>query len=43
MSHGVAGILVRTGKYREAFVREAGIEPTAVADSVAQVPDLLGL
>jgi HAD superfamily hydrolase (TIGR01458 family) len=38
---GLAGILVRTGKYREDLVREAGIEPTATVDSIADVPDLL--
>jgi HAD superfamily hydrolase (TIGR01458 family) len=38
---GLAGILVRTGKYREEAVRAAGIEPTATVDSIADVPDLL--
>jgi ribonucleotide monophosphatase NagD (HAD superfamily) len=38
---GLAGILVRTGKYRKDLVREAGIEPTATVDSIADVPDLL--
>ena len=39
---GLAGILVRTGKYREDFVRSSGIKPTAVVDSIADVPALLG-
>jgi HAD superfamily hydrolase (TIGR01458 family) len=39
---GLAGILVRTGKYREEAVRESGIDPTATADSIADVPDLIG-
>jgi HAD superfamily hydrolase (TIGR01458 family) len=39
---GLAGILVRTGKYREDLVRESGIEPTATVDSIADVPGLLG-
>jgi HAD superfamily hydrolase (TIGR01458 family) len=39
---GVAGILVRTGKYREDLVRQTGIEPTATVDSIADVPALLG-
>ena len=39
---GLAGILVRTGKFREDLVRESGIEPTAVVDSIADVPGLLG-
>jgi HAD superfamily hydrolase (TIGR01458 family) len=38
---GVAGILVRTGKYREDLVRKSGIEPTATVDSIADVPELL--
>jgi HAD superfamily hydrolase (TIGR01458 family) len=42
MNAGLEGILVRTGKYREDFVRESGIEPTATVDSVADVPGLLG-
>jgi HAD superfamily hydrolase (TIGR01458 family) len=41
MEAGLAGILVRTGKYREDLVRETGIEPTGTVDSVADVPDLL--
>jgi HAD superfamily hydrolase (TIGR01458 family) len=39
---GLAGILVRTGKYREDFVRGSGVEPTATVDSIADVPGLLG-
>ena len=35
MNAGLAGFLVRTGKYREEFVRESGIEPTATIDSIA--------
>lgn len=38
---GLAGILVRTGKYREDLVRDSGIEPTATVDSIADVPALL--
>ena len=38
---GIAGILVRTGKYREEDVRASGIEPTATVDSIADVPDLI--
>jgi phospholysine phosphohistidine inorganic pyrophosphate phosphatase len=41
MEAGLAGILVRTGKYREDLVRESGIEPTATVDSIAEVPALL--
>jgi HAD superfamily hydrolase (TIGR01458 family) len=39
---GIAAVLVRTGKYREDFVRDSGIEPTATIDSVADLPELLG-
>lgn len=39
---GLEAILVRTGKYREAQARESGIQPTAVVDSIADVPALLG-
>jgi len=38
---GIAGILVRTGKYREEDVRASGIEPTATVGSIADVPGLL--
>jgi phospholysine phosphohistidine inorganic pyrophosphate phosphatase len=41
MDAGLAGILVRTGKYREDLVRDSGIEPTATVDSIADVPALL--
>ena len=40
---GLAAILVRTGKYREDRVRESGIAPTSVVDSVAAVPTLFGM
>jgi HAD superfamily hydrolase (TIGR01458 family) len=43
MDAGLAGILVRTGKYREDLVRESGIEPTATVDSVADLPELLSV
>jgi HAD superfamily hydrolase (TIGR01458 family) len=39
---GLAGILVRTGKYRDDALRESGVEPAAVVDSIADVPALLG-
>ena len=42
MNEGLAGVLVRTGKYREDFVRESGVQPTATVDSIADVPELLG-
>jgi HAD superfamily hydrolase (TIGR01458 family) len=42
MEFGLSGILVRTGKYREEFVRQSGIEPTATVDSIADVPGSVG-
>jgi len=38
---GLAGILVRTGKYREDAVQASGVEPAATVASMAAVPDLL--
>jgi HAD superfamily hydrolase (TIGR01458 family) len=43
MRAGLAGVLVRTGKYREEFVRASGVKPTATVDSIADVPALLGV
>jgi ribonucleotide monophosphatase NagD (HAD superfamily) len=39
---GLAGVLVRTGKYRRDAVAASGVEPTATVDSIADVPGLLG-
>ena len=41
LAAGLAGILVRTGKYRAEAVRASGVEPTATVDSIAAVPGLL--
>ena len=38
---GLAGILMRTGKYREDVVARSGVRPTATVDSIADVSDLL--
>jgi HAD superfamily hydrolase (TIGR01458 family) len=35
---GLAGILVRTGKYRQDAVSRSGVEPTATVDSIAEAP-----
>jgi HAD superfamily hydrolase (TIGR01458 family) len=43
MRAGLGGILVRTGKYREEFVRDSGIEPSATVDSIVDVPAVLDL
>jgi HAD superfamily hydrolase (TIGR01458 family) len=42
LAAGLAGILVRTGKFREDVVARSGIRPSATVDSVADVPALLG-
>jgi HAD superfamily hydrolase (TIGR01458 family) len=39
---GLAGVLVRTGKYRPETVAASGVEPTATVASIADVPELLG-
>lgn len=38
---GLAGILVRTGKFREDALRASGVRPDAIVDSIASVPALL--
>ncbi len=38
---GMAGILVRTGKYSEDAVRQSGIHPDLVVDSIAGIPEHL--
>lgn len=40
MAVGLPGVLVRTGKYRQDALK-AGITPTAIVDSIADVPSLL--
>ncbi len=40
---GLGAVLVRTGKFRPDRVRDSGIAPTAVADSIADLPDMLRL
>lgn len=39
---GLAAILVRTGKYRTEALETSGLDPTAVVDSIADVPALFG-
>jgi HAD superfamily hydrolase (TIGR01458 family) len=41
MAAGLRGVLVRTGKYRDDVVQASGITPTAIVDSIADVPSLL--
>lgn len=38
---GLRGILVRTGKYREEFVKQSAVEPDHVIASIAELPELL--
>jgi phospholysine phosphohistidine inorganic pyrophosphate phosphatase len=39
---GLAAILVRTGKYRTEALETSRLDPTAVVDSIAEVPALFG-
>ena len=41
LAAGLAGVLVRTGKYRPDAAAAAGVEPTATIDSIADLPDVL--
>jgi HAD superfamily hydrolase (TIGR01458 family) len=41
LAAGLAGVLVRTGKYRDDALAASGVTPTAIADSIADVPALL--
>jgi HAD superfamily hydrolase (TIGR01458 family) len=38
---GMQGILVKTGKFREDCMKEAGIIPTRIIDSIAHLPKIL--
>jgi ribonucleotide monophosphatase NagD (HAD superfamily) len=42
LAAGLGGVLVRTGKYRDDALESSGVTPTAIADSIAEVPALLG-
>ena len=42
-SLGITGVLVRTGKYRQASLAQADGTPDHVIDSFADLPALLGL
>ena len=43
IDHGLAGILVKTGKFRAHELEESPITPTMVIDSLADVPALVGI
>ena len=40
---GLRGILVRTGKYRQAYVEASSVRPDLTLDSVADLPAVLGV
>jgi ribonucleotide monophosphatase NagD (HAD superfamily) len=40
---GLHGILVRTGKYRQAYADASPIKPDLVIDSIRNLPDALHL
>lgn len=41
LSVGIRGVLVKTGKYRQAYTESSSIKPTAIIDSVADLSDWL--
>ncbi len=40
---GLRGVLVKTGKYRQAYAEASEIKPDLVIDSIADLPNVLGL
>ena len=38
---GIKGVLVRTGKYRQAYAESSKIKPDLLLDSIADLPDIL--
>jgi len=42
LTAGLAGVLVRTGKYTPEATTDSGVQPTATIDSIANLPNLLG-
>ena len=40
---GLRGILVRTGKFRQAYAEASAVKPDLIIDSVADLPPLLGI
>ena len=41
LAAGLAGVLVRTGKFREDRLRASGVRPTAIVNAIGDVPALL--
>ncbi len=42
LAAGLAGVLVRTGKFHEEAVRRSGVQPTLTIDSIADAPRVIG-
>jgi ribonucleotide monophosphatase NagD (HAD superfamily) len=40
---GLSGILVKTGKYRQAYAEASLVKPDCVVDSIKNLPEVLGL
>ncbi|MES2637113.1 MAG: TIGR01458 family HAD-type hydrolase [Pseudomonadota bacterium] len=40
---GLKGILVKTGKYRQNYAEASAIKPNVIIDSIADLPEILGL
>ncbi len=40
---GLRGVLVMTGKYRQAYVETSAVRPALIIDSIAALPSVLGL
>lgn len=40
---GLKGILVKTGKYRQSYAESSAIKPDLILDSIADLPEVLGL
>ncbi|MES2547190.1 MAG: TIGR01458 family HAD-type hydrolase [Pseudomonadota bacterium] len=40
---GLKGILVKTGKYRQGYTEASAIKPDVIIDSIADLPEILGL
>lgn len=41
IDHGLSGVLVKTGKYRDETLSRSGVQPTAIIASIADLPELL--
>lgn len=41
IDHGLSGVLVKTGKFRAEPLEASGVKPTAIIDSIADLPELI--